>query len=189
MHANIGGIFPQHFTTYYQSFVAVDRETLQAVGALMVMSGTLEAFTMAGMAGGKVLIGALESRSIQLALVIGCVGGFLGLSGIWIGGEAVILPVLFGGGMLYGLIYPFVTTLLPYLTRLIFGSKDYDRIYSVVLIPVNLVGAFAASGLALIYQNAGWDAFFIVGLASIVVIYLGFNVAYYAGRRVYLEKL
>ena len=152
--ANIGGIFPQHFTTYYQSFVAVDRETLQAVGALMVMSGTLEAFTMAGMAGGKVLIGALESRSIQLALVIGCVGGFLGLSGIWIGGEAVILPVLFGGGMLYGLIYPFVTTLLPYLTRLIFGSKDYDRIYSVVLIPVNLVGAFAASGLALIYQNA-----------------------------------
>ena len=141
--ANIGGIFPQHFTTYYQSFVAVDRETLQAVGALMVMSGTLEAFTMAGMA----------------------------------------------GGMLYGLIYPFVTTLLPYLTRLIFGSKDYDRIYSVVLIPVNLVGAFAASGLALIYQNAGWDAFFIVGLASIVVIYLGFNVAYYAGRRVYLEKL
>ena len=187
--ANIGGIFPQHFTTYYQSFVAVDRETLQAVGALMVMSGTLEAFTMAGMAGGKVLIGALESRSIQLALVIGCVGGFLGLSGIWIGGEAVILPVLFGGGMLYGLIYPFVTTLLPYLTRLIFGSKDYDRIYSVVLIPVNLVGAFAASGLALIYQNAGWDAFFIVGLASIVVIYLGFNVAYYAGRRVYLEKL
>ena len=165
------------------------RETLQAVGALMVMSGTLEAFTMAGMAGGKVLIGALESRSIQLALVIGCVGGFLGLSGIWIGGEAVILPVLFGGGMLYGLIYPFVTTLLPYLTRLIFGSKDYDRIYSVVLIPVNLVGAFAASGLALIYQNAGWDAFFIVGLASIVVIYLGFNVAYYAGRRVYLEKL
>ena len=187
--ANIGGIFPQHFTTYYQSFVAVDRETLQAVGALMVMSGTLEAFTMAGMAGGKVLIGALESRSIQLALVIGCVGGFLGLSGIWIGGEAVILPVLFGGGMLYGLIYPFVTTLLPYLTRLIFGSKDYDRIYSVVLIPVNLVGAFAASGLALIYQNAGWDAFFIVGLASIVVIYLGFNVAYNAGRRVYLEKL
>ncbi|MDU1909326.1 MAG: hypothetical protein E6760_12795, partial [Eggerthella sp.] len=76
-----------------------------------------------------------------------------------------------------------------YLTRLIFGSKDYDRIYPVVLIPVNLVGAFAASDLALIYQNAGWDAFFIVGLASIVVIYLGFNVAYYAGRRVYLEKL
>lgn len=187
--ANIGGIFPQHFTTFYQSYVAIDRDTLQVIAALMIMSGTLEAFTMVGMAGGKVLIGALESRSIQLALVVGCIGGFLGLTGIWVGGESVILPILFGGGLLYGLIYPFVTTLLPYVTRLIFGSKDYDRIYSIVLIPVNLVGAFAASGLALIYQNAGWDMFFIVGLASIVAIYLGFNVAYHAGRKVYLESL
>lgn len=187
--ANIGGIFPQHFTTFYQSFVAVDRETMEAIGSLMVMSGTLEAFTMVGMAGGKVLIGALESKSVQLALIVGCVGGFLGLTGIYVGGEMVFLPILFGGGLLYGLIYPFVTTMLPYVTRLIFGSKDYDQIYSIILIPVNLVGAFAASGLALIYQNAGWDAFFITGLVSIVIIYLGFNVAYYAGKKVYLEKL
>lgn len=187
--ANIGGIFPQHFTTFYQSFVAIDRETLQAIGALMVLSGTLEAFTMVGMAGGKVLIGILESRSVRLALVVGCVGGFLGLSGIWVGGFAVILPLLFVGGLLYGLIYPFVTTLLPYVTRLIFGSKEYDQIYSVILIPVNLVGAFAASGLSLIYQNVGWTAFFIVGLVSIVVIFCGFNVAYQAGKKVYLEKL
>jgi OFA family oxalate/formate antiporter-like MFS transporter len=187
--ANIGGIYPQHFTTFYQSYVAIDRETMEMIGELMIMSGTLEAFTMVGMAGGKVLIGALESKSIQLALVVGCVGGFLGMCGIWIGGEMVILPICFAGGLLYGLIYPFVTTLLPYVTRLIFGSKDYDRIYSVVLIPVNLVGAFAASGLALIYQNLGWPPFFIVGLASIVIIYLGFNVAYYAGKKHYLEKL
>lgn len=187
--ANIGGIFPQHFTTFYQSYVAIDRETMEMIGELMIMSGTLEAFTMVGMAGGKILIGALESKSIQLALVVGCVGGFIGLSGIWFGGENVILPITFAGGLLYGLIYPFVTTLLPYVTRLIFGSKDYDRIYSVILIPVNLVGAFAASGLALIYQNFGWPPFFIVGLVSIVIIYVGFNIAYYAGKKHYLEKL
>jgi len=187
--ANIGGIFPQHFTTFYQAYVAVDRETMEMIGSLMVMSGTLEAFTMIGMAGGKVLIGALESKSIQLALIVGCVGGFIGLSMIWAGGENVILPVTFAGGLLYGLIYPFVTTLLPYVTRLIFGSKDYDRIYSVILIPVNLVGAFAASGLALIYQNFGWAPFFITGLCSIVIIYIGFNIAYYAGKKHYLEQL
>jgi len=187
--ANIGGIFPQHFTTFYQSFVAIDRETLVMIGELMIMSGTLEAFTMVGMAGGKILIGALESKSIQLALVVGTVGGFIGLSLIWAGGTMVVLPVMFAGGLLYGLIYPFVTTLLPYVTRLIFGNKDYDRIYSVILIPVNLVGAFAASGLALIYQNGGWPPFFIVGLASIVIIYVGFNLAYYGGKKHYLEKL
>ncbi|MDR2721256.1 MAG: MFS transporter, partial [Coriobacteriaceae bacterium] len=71
--ANIGGIFPQHFTTFYQSYVAVNRETLEIIKNLMIMSGTLEAFTMIGMAGGKILIGALESKSIQLALIVGCV--------------------------------------------------------------------------------------------------------------------
>ena len=187
--ANIGGIFPQHFTTFYQGFVAVDRETMEGIGSLMVMSGTLEAFVMVGMAGGKVLIGMLESRSVQLALVVGCLGGFLGLAGIWAGGEAVVLPVLFGGGLFYGLVYPFVTTLLPYVTRLLFGSREYDRIYSVILMPVNLVGAFAASGLALLYQNVGWNAFFIVGLASIAVIYVGFVVAYRAGKKRYCESL
>ncbi len=100
--ANVGGVFPQHFTTFYQSFVAVDRETLQAIGALMVMSGTLEAFTMVGMAGGKILIGALESRSVQLALVVGCAGGFLGLVGIWVGGEEVALPCCSGVGCCTG---------------------------------------------------------------------------------------
>ncbi|MDD7368864.1 MAG: MFS transporter [Berryella intestinalis] len=181
--ANIGGIFPQHFTTFYQSYVAIDRSTLQAVAALMVMSGTLEAFTMVGMAGGKVLIGALESKSVQLALIVGCVGGFAGLSCIWVGGESVVLPVLFVGGLLYGLVYPFVTTMLPYVTRLLFGVKNYDDIYSVILIPVNLVGAFSASGLALIYKNVGWDVFFIIGLISIAIIYAGFNIAYLAGKK------
>lgn len=193
--ANIGGIFPQHFTTFYQGFVATDPATMEAIADLMIMSGTLEAFTMIGMAGGKVLIGALESKSIQLALIVGCVGGFCGLLAIWQGGMHVggvaglPLYIMFGGGLFYGLIYPFVTTLLPYITRLLFGNKDYDQIYSIILVPVNLVGAFAASGLALIYQNAGWDAFFIVGLISIVIIYAGFNLAYYGGKKVYLEQM
>ena len=82
-----------------------------------------------------------------------------------------------------------MTTLLPYVTRLLFGSREYDRIYSVILMPVNLVGAFAASGLALLYQNVGWNAFFIVGLASIAVIYVGFVVAYRAGKKRYCESL
>ena len=40
---NILGIYPQHYTTYYQTVVAVDASGV-AIPDLMIMSGTLEAF-------------------------------------------------------------------------------------------------------------------------------------------------
>ena len=132
---------------------------------------------MVGMMIGKICTGILESKSVQLALIVGIVTGVLGICGIWFGGYNKILPILFGGGLIYGFIYAFVTTLLPYLTRQIFGDLHYDKIYSVILMPVNLVGAFAASGLALIYQGPGWDWYFIVGLCVAVICFvLGFIV-------------
>lgn len=168
---NIGGIYPQHFTTFYQTVCAVDASGV-AIPDLMIMSGTLEGCCMIGMAVGKVSIGAIESRSVQAALIFGSVAGVVGLIGIWYGGFTKFLPVLFFGGFIFGMLYPLVTTVLPYLTRLMFGEKDYDKIYSVILMPVNLVGAFAASGLALIYQGPGWSVFFIVGICVAVACFV-----------------
>lgn len=73
---NIGGIYPQHFTTFYQTVVAVDAAGI-TVPDLMIMSGTLEACCMIGMAVGKVTIGAIESRNIVVALAFGSICGFI----------------------------------------------------------------------------------------------------------------
>ena len=185
---NICGIYPQHYTTYYQTVVACDALG-QQIPELMIMSGTLEAFSMVGMAVGKVTTGAVESKSVQAALILGVGTGILGIAAIWWGGYNKILPILFGGGFIYGCIYAFVTTLLPYLTRQIFGDLHYDKIYSVILIPVNLVGATAASGLALINQSFGWNAFFILDIVVMVIIYLLCTICYKAGRKDYLDKV
>ena len=185
---NVCGIYPQHYTNFYQGVVAVDAAGV-AIPDLMIMSGTLEAFSMVGMMIGKILTGAIESKSVQAALIVGVVTGVAGICGIWFGGYNKILPILFGGGLIYGFIYAFVTTLLPYLTRQIFGDLHYDKIYSVILIPVNLVGATAASGLAVINQTFGWDAFFILDIVVMVIIYFLCTICYKAGRKEYEEKV
>lgn len=195
---NITGIYPQHYTNFYQSIVAVEnwQEVIAGAGAvtaipikdLMAISGTLEAFSMVGMMVGKICTGALESKSVQLALIVGCVTGVAGISMIWVGGYNKVLPILFGGGFIYGFIYAFVTTLLPYLTRQIFGDLHYDKIYSVILIPVNLVGAFAASGLAVVNQVFGWDFFFILDIIVIALVYVFCTISYTAGKKAYADK-
>lgn len=184
---NILAIYPQHFTTFYQTTVALDANGVQ-ITDLMAMSGTLEAFTMIGMAGGKIITGAIESKSLQLALILGGVLGIVGIVCMWQGGFNKILPVLWGGGLVYGFCYSWVSVLLPYITRTVFGDLHYDKIYSVLLIPVNLVGAFAASGLALIYQGPGWSAFFIVDIVLIVVTWFIATIVFNTGKKQYADK-
>lgn len=185
---NVCGIYPQHYTNFYQGVVAVVPGTQDAIPELMIMSGTLEAFSMVGMMIGKICTGILESKSVQLALIVGVVTGICGIGGIWFGGYNKILPILFGGGVIYGFIYAFVTTLLPFLTRQIFGDLHYDKIYSVILIPVNLVGATAASGLAVINQTFGWDFFFILDIVVMILIYVLCTICYKAGKNDAAEK-
>ena len=185
---NILGIYPQHYTTYYQTVVAVDASGA-AIPDLMIMSGTLEAFSMVGMAIGKVVTGAVESKSLQAALILGVVTGAGGILCIWLGGFNKILPVLFGGGFIYGCVYAWVTVMLPYLTRSVFGDLHYDKIYSVILIPVNLVGATAASGLAVVNQTFGWSVFFGLDIVLIVIIYFIATLVFKVGRKEYEEKI
>lgn len=186
---NVVAIYPQHFTNFYQGVIAVVPGTQDAIPELMIMSGTLEAFVMVGMMVGKILTGIIESKSVQLALIVGCATGILGICGIWFGGYEKILPILFGAGLIYGFIYAFVSTLLPFLTRQIFGDLHYDKIYSVILMPVNLVGAFAASGLAFLNQLLGWDAFFLFDIILIAIIYILASVAYKAGKKDAADKI
>ena len=144
---------------------------------------------MVGMAIGKVVTGAVESKSLQAALILGVITGAGGISCIWLGGFNKVLPILFGGGFIYGCVYAWSTVMTPYLTRSVVGDLHYEKIYSVVLVPFNLVGATAASGLAVVNQTFGWSVFFGLDIVLIVLIYILATIVHKVGRKEYEDKI
>ncbi len=175
----------QLFATYVQ-FLGHDGWGGQALVALLLLSGTLEAFASAGQGGGKVLIGFVESHSVIAAQVIGYVGGAIGLLMMWwlpqLFGEAGIWP-MFCGGLFYGLAYACSTAMLPYLVREVFGGRDFDKIYSWMVAVFNGIGALGATGWALLSESLGWHAFFIGGLFVLTVTFLLLGYTWIAGNK------
>ena len=178
---NAGGVFTFMFSTYVQ-FLAHDGWGGAAIVALLVLTGTLESCLCAGQMGGKVFIGWLESnKSLLLAQIIGTFGGVTGILLMWwapqLLGEAGIIPMLVGG-VLFGLQYALTTAQVPFLIREVFGEKSFERIYSIQLVVYNLVGAFVATGWAVIAQDFGWSGYFIAGIGNCL---LGFALVAYTG--------
>lgn len=179
----------QLFTTYVQ-WLGHDGWGGMAIVGLLLLSGTLESFASAGQGLGKIIIGAVESWNLKAALSLGCAGGIIGLCIIWFMplnlGEGGIWPMFFGGAI-YGLCYALSTAMLPFLTREIFGSKDYDRIYSWIIAVFNGIGAIGATGWAVVEQSLGWSAFFIGGMLDIALLYALFMYVIVAGQKKRLE--
>ncbi len=165
---NIVSIMAQFFPKYVV-FLSTDNFGAP-IAALLGLTGTLESFTMAGQAGGKVIVGAIESRTVKGALLFSCLCGVVGVTACWQSAGVASLPLLFAGGFIFGFFYASVTVIMPYIVRVVFGMKDYDRIYARVQVVVNLCGAFAAVMWAWVADNLGFPVVFALGLGCIVCI-------------------
>jgi MFS family permease len=171
---NIVTTISQLFATYVQ-FLGHEGWGGQAIVALLLLSGTLEACASAGQMVGKILVGIIESRSLLAAQIMGVCGGVIGILMIWqapkMMGEGGIY-IMFAGGAVYGLMYACSTAMLPFLVRECFGGKDYDRIYSLQVALFNLLGGFGATAWAVLMQTYGWDVFFIFCLGEVIVTFI-----------------
>ena len=163
----------QLFATYVQ-FLGHDGWGGQAIVGLLLLSGTLEAFTSGGQAGGKAFIGWLESRSLIAAQLVGYAGGVIGLCLIWwmpkLLGEGGVWPMFFGG-LFFGLTYACSTAMLPFLVRQVAGGREFDKIYSWMITVFNGVGAIGATAWAVCSEQLGWDGFFIGGIIVLTITF------------------
>ena len=130
----------QFMPSYCQSFSA----TLPDIAAI---SGVVASSCMAGQAIGKVILGAVNDKTIKGGMAFGIGGGIIGVLLMWfLPSQAIVLMV---GAFLFGFVYACTTVQTPLLTRAVFGSLDYTNIYS----RVSMVGALASAFAAVFW---GW---------------------------------
>lgn len=136
------------------------------------MSYTLEqasyaaAAVMAGVTVGKLLLGHINDRNTLAGVLLSTVGGGIGLTllvcglGLWAG---------LAGCVLFGLAYSGVTVQTAMLTRRVFGSLNYARIYSIVSIALSVGGAVASGGWGLLQEATSYSCIMICGAAALAL--------------------
>lgn len=149
----------QFLASYCQSFTGSD---------IAAAAGIVASACMAGQAIGKVILGAVNDKSIKLGMFMGIGCGIIGVLLMWLLPFAV--AVLMVGAFLFGFVYACTTVETPLLTRGVFGSRDYTNIYSRVSMAGTL-GAVIASvfwGFIIDMPN-GFSIMFVLSIVIMVL--------------------
>lgn len=122
---------------------------------------------MLGVTLGKLVLGYINDRNCRLGVLVTCLGGAVGLLVMVLGSAS--FAVILVGAFCFGWEYAGVTVQTAMLTREVFGSKSYARIYAIISTALALGGAFASGGWGLLSDATSYSFIFITGAVLLVV--------------------
>lgn len=136
-----------------------------SLGYKLEQASYAAAAVMAGVTAGKLLLGHINDRNTLAGVLLSTVGGAIGLG-------MLLLGLGLGAGMvgcvLFGLAYSGVTVQTAMLTRRVFGTLNYARIYSMVSIALAAGGAVASGGWGLLQEATSYG--FIMGAGAVALV-------------------
>lgn len=160
-----------------------------ACGLFSVLSGYSQALPAYAATAGLTSIVGLIATMCMIGSFIGMLGlgvvsdkfggmvtGVLGTGVVLAGflllifcGQAV--PVALAGGLFYGLALSLINVVVPILCRDAFGSKDFAKLYSTLMVSVTALGAFGlVINTAIIDATGSYTPAFWLGVALCVVV-------------------
>lgn len=119
------------------------------------------ASVMAGVTVGKLALGYINDRNCRLGVLVTTLGGAAGLAFMMLFGTS--FAMIMGGAFLFGWAYAGVTVQTAMLTREVFGSRSYSRIYSIISIALAAGGALASGGWGLLADATSFTCIFTTG--------------------------
>lgn len=125
------------------------------------------AMVMGGVTVGKLVLGWVNDRNCMAGVVLTAGCGIAGLAVLLLG--AGTLALILCGAFLFGWAYAGVTVQTAMLTRRVFGTRDYSRIYSIISIALAAGGALASGGWGLLADAAGTPVTFFCGICGLLL--------------------
>ena len=143
-----------------------------SLGYEIIIAATVASAVQAGQLVGKLLLGYINDRSVKMGVATAVTAGIVGIGMItFLGG--IHIAVIYIGAFLFGIFFAGATVTTSLMTRGIFGSKDYTRIFSVVATVATLGSAISSSFWGMLIDTTGsYFTMLCVGLGMMVVTYL-----------------
>ncbi len=156
---------------------------VSTLGHSVLVVSSIASAVMVGQLVGKLLLGYINDISVKAGVVTAVTSGILGIGIMALfGGSGLV--ALYLGAFLFGVFFASTTVTTSLMTRGIFGSRDYGRIFSVVATVATLSSAFSSAIWgALIRATGSYYVMLYVGLGVMLAVYaIGFT-ALVMGKR------
>jgi MFS family permease len=143
------------------------------LGFSPTLGATVVSVTLVGTTLGKLVIGHLNDRGIQIGATTGIMAGFVGIGLMAIGGQSGLVVVMVAA-FFFGIGYSCTLLEPPILVRTVFGNKDYSVIYSYIMVASCMGSAFGTSLFGFIYDATGTykAGFFLVMAMQVLAVSL-----------------
>jgi len=160
------------FVAYFAGFNSHLPGYAQSIGFDAMFGATLVTATMVGNVVEKLIIGWLNDKiGVQLTVYIQLVMVGLGLFLLTVVGNNAILMYL--SCFLFGAQNSIYSVSIPLLTRMLFGERDFPKLFAWTKIGTGAIGCVGPTSIALVYDVTGSfvGAFYIgVGVAVLAAI-------------------
>ena len=151
------------------------------------VASTVSSAIMVGQMVGKLLLGYINDISVKMGVVTAVTCGIVGVSIMtFLAGAGI--GFLYVGGFFYGIFFAGATVTTSLMTRGIFGSKDYSRVFSVVSTVATLSSAFTSAVWgAIINATGSYTLTLSIGIAMMAATFLIGYLAFAFGKKVKYE--
>lgn len=158
-----------------------------SLGYAVLVTSTVSSAVMVGQFVGKIALGYINDINVKLGVTTAVSSGIVGVGIMtFLGGNG--LAFLFVGAFLYGVFFSGAVVTTSLMTRGIFGSKDYSRVFSVVSTVATLSSAFSSAIWGgLIDATGSYVLTLAVGMCLMLVTYAVGFLAFHFGKKVDFE--